>query len=223
MSRTILGPLTTTFTLPTACTVAVQDGEQPQLAFLAQGCSGASPLDTATCWPPVTIEPPLAPFEGLGAYSPGLVCPSDHIIACSTVYSSGADQKLFQFTLQAGETAAGCCPQLVCPSMAMTAILMGTSKRLPLFKIFRCPNLRLNCHIYVLGHRPVRRQWRSECYRQSFASFYPLHNDTTIRIHDRGVEPHSRSTHVPDAVASFGYQHLNKHIEPSDKHISPRY
>ena len=116
MSRSILGPLTATFTQPAPCTVpAIVDGGPSNIAFLAQGCSGATIQDAATCWPAITIEFPSAPFEGLGAYSPGLVCPSGYATACSAVYSSGGNQNLFQFALQASETAAGCCPTLVHP------------------------------------------------------------------------------------------------------------
>lgn len=58
---TNLGPLTTTFTPPAACTVAVGAGRgglagligggDKDVAYLGQGCSLGKAFDATSCWP----------------------------------------------------------------------------------------------------------------------------------------------------------------------------
>jgi len=109
-----LGPLTTTFTQPPACTVAVADGKDPS-AWLAQSCDGLKgAVDVTTCWPPTSKGAPSTTdaLHGWGYYSPGIACPAGHASACSaTGGASGGSGWPVQFKLLDGETAVGCCPR----------------------------------------------------------------------------------------------------------------
>ena len=128
----LLGPLTTPFTPPQECSylAAYGEGASGYIPGLDQGCNSQIPQDTTSCWPPILpsvwasisqsseIDPY---FNGLGFYSPGLQCPVGYASACitatpfsdlSTAYI-GADYFSFQYELEAGETAIGCCPSCV--------------------------------------------------------------------------------------------------------------
>ncbi|KAL1835414.1 hypothetical protein VTJ49DRAFT_6776 [Mycothermus thermophilus] len=119
---TNLGPLTTTFTPPPACTVAVGAGpggvlagaDKKNVALLGQGCSSGRAWDAISCWPETSQDAEAAkraPLKGWGFYSPGLHCPVGYATACSA--TGGADGETgwpVQFVLGAGETAVGCCP-----------------------------------------------------------------------------------------------------------------
>ncbi|KAK3903556.1 hypothetical protein C8A05DRAFT_43221 [Staphylotrichum tortipilum] len=120
---TNLGPLTTTFTLPATCTVAVGEarglldgligGSVKDSAFLGQGCAAGKPIDATSCWPEISkgAEEKKAPFQGWGFYSPGLHCPVGYATACSATGGSGGGSGWpVQFKLRDGETAVGCCP-----------------------------------------------------------------------------------------------------------------
>lgn len=121
-SRQLLGSLTTVFTLPQECTIfAAQEESDTLRGFWAgQGCTSSEVVDTVTCWP--SIDPsvliPQGPLHGLGFYSPGLICPSSWTTACTAAsLLNGAPSPLltgtsfkFQFPLEPGETAVGCCP-----------------------------------------------------------------------------------------------------------------
>lgn len=122
---TILGPLTTIFTPPPACTVAVGQGDGGLLglgllgggsagnfAFLGQSCKAGQPADAATCWPATTSGAPAPPkaLGGWGVYSPGIDCPAGYATACSAT-AGGTSGWPLQFQLTAGETAVGCCPK----------------------------------------------------------------------------------------------------------------
>lgn len=115
-STTILGPLTTTWTPPPACTIPVAQCSNCTIGYQAQTCySGAEKQDEPTCWPPqtsgaVTRAPPLM---GWGLYSPGLVCPSGYATACSYDGRKQTGNFNFLFRPQASETAIGCCPSYV--------------------------------------------------------------------------------------------------------------
>lgn len=120
-----LGPLTTTFTPPPACTVAVGAatggiggwlglGGQEDVAYLGQACSWGKAYDDTGCWPETTagVEETKAPLYGWGFYSPGLHCPVGYATACSATGGSGGGSEWpVQFKLRAGETAVGCCPR----------------------------------------------------------------------------------------------------------------
>lgn len=125
---TNLGPLTTTFTPPPECTVAVGAasngladffgvGGAKDIAYLGQGCSRGKAFDATTCWPGTSkgAEERDAPLSGWGFYSPGLHCPVGYATACSATGGSGGGSGWpVQFKLRDGETAVGCCPRLVC-------------------------------------------------------------------------------------------------------------
>ncbi|GMG27618.1 unnamed protein product [Aspergillus oryzae] len=114
--RTNLGPLTTTFTYPESCTVAVGACPTCTQGWQAQTCSNNAfnhqgVQDDVECWPP-RANPTLATgvaLNGWGFYSPGIHCPAGMVTACSaTGGSNGGFQ--FQYSLNDGETAVGCCP-----------------------------------------------------------------------------------------------------------------
>lgn len=99
-TRTNLGPLTTTFTAPTRCSDVILEPAAPGAGWRAQTCYEGHMTDDAACWP--------SPAGGV--YTPGLVCPDSYTTACSATAGArgGFD---FQFGLEAGETAVGCCPR----------------------------------------------------------------------------------------------------------------
>lgn len=122
--RTILGPLTTTYTASSSCSVAVEACQGCNIAWQAQSCfassSGSSITDgvedNTDCWPPrssfvSTVAPPL---DGWGFYSPGLVCPYGMTTACSATGGGSSDWAV-QFGLLEQETAVGCCPRYSSP------------------------------------------------------------------------------------------------------------
>ncbi len=123
---TNLGPLTTTFTPPPACTVAIGavDGgllglgllgaSVENVAFLGQSCSAGNAADATSCWPPTSkgVKAPAGSLAGWGFYSPGLNCPAGYASACSATGGSGGGSNWpVQFKLLDGETAVGCCPR----------------------------------------------------------------------------------------------------------------
>lgn len=67
--------------------------------------------DATSCWPPAaSFSPtPTPPFYGWGFYSPGLVCPSGYVSAC-TATAGGSSGWNMEYAMQSGETAVGCCP-----------------------------------------------------------------------------------------------------------------
>ncbi len=115
--RNVLGPLTTTFTPPPACTFAVAGpcGSSPcSVAFWGQSCDASTgAVDAATCWPATASGAVslAAPFHGWGFYSPGTLCPSGYASACSATAGAGGGAGWeMEFPLEADETAVGCCP-----------------------------------------------------------------------------------------------------------------
>ncbi|KAH6605811.1 hypothetical protein Trco_004964 [Trichoderma cornu-damae] len=111
---TLLGPLTTTWTMPETCSVFLSPCSTCDQGFRAQSCNAASSgrvQDNAGCWPPAKtgIASPTWPFNGWGFYSPGLACPAGYVTACTAVYGQ-RPQWDTQFTLISSETAVGCCP-----------------------------------------------------------------------------------------------------------------
>lgn len=117
-TRINLGPLTTVFVPPPHCTRAALSGSN---AIFGQSCNPvddktATPADDTGCWPRATAYPSVAKpsLAGLGFYSPGLLCPTGYVSACTAV-SSTKGQSVeaprvtgkFMFPLVAGETAVG--------------------------------------------------------------------------------------------------------------------
>jgi len=117
--RVILGPLTSTWTAPSACSVLVQDCVTCGVAWAAQTCFASTatssvnfgPEDNTDCWPPRSsfASTPAPPFAGWGFYSPGLDCPYGMTPACSAT-GGGSSGWAVQFGLLENETAVGCCP-----------------------------------------------------------------------------------------------------------------
>ncbi|KAK0715469.1 hypothetical protein B0H67DRAFT_463254, partial [Lasiosphaeris hirsuta] len=109
--RTILGPLTTTFTPPAPCSGAVGLCSTCDVAWYGQLCGPTGAADATSCWPATSRGAQAArpPIFGWGFYSPGYICPAGFTSACSATAGSLADW-VPQFIMSAGETAVGCCP-----------------------------------------------------------------------------------------------------------------
>lgn len=112
---TVIGPLTTTWTMPSDCSIFYPDCQTCDVAFQAQTCAdtnGGNARDFEGCWPPATSRAaiPQWPFVGWGFYSPGLVCPAGFAPACTAVWGKRPDWSI-EFSLEVGETAIGCCPE----------------------------------------------------------------------------------------------------------------
>lgn len=125
-TRQILGPLTTPWKQPDGCSVIVRrDSSYTGELWQGQSCqmTASSAVqsswwihEAAECFPPRTAgatTPTQSWFDNWGFYSPGIACPVGWTMACSTTL--GMDGRglalLDPMTLQAGETAAGCCPE----------------------------------------------------------------------------------------------------------------
>ncbi|ETS73828.1 hypothetical protein PFICI_14774 [Pestalotiopsis fici W106-1] len=114
-SRTNLGPLTTTFTYPSSCNVAIQGCATCDYGWQAQTCSdnafnAQGVQDNPDCWPAraTSVSTGVA-LNGWGFYSPGIQCPVGYATSC--VATEGvAGGFNFQFELLPSETAIGCCP-----------------------------------------------------------------------------------------------------------------
>ncbi|KAF4996930.1 hypothetical protein FDECE_12253 [Fusarium decemcellulare] len=118
VAGTLLGPLTTTYSIPQSCTVNFQLCSTCSSLFQGQKCvtdldDRGSPLqDNYKCWPPAApnVDAPQHPLVGWGFYSPGLACPTGYTSACTAIYNQQPDWDN-QFRLRPGETAVGCCPE----------------------------------------------------------------------------------------------------------------
>ncbi|KAJ4391118.1 hypothetical protein N0V93_004733 [Gnomoniopsis smithogilvyi] len=100
-TRTILGPLLTTFTPPSTCTEVMLDlTADSSEGWLAQSCSSDVMNDDASCWPSATSGVTTSTnLWGFGIYSPGTVCPTGYVTACSA--TSGVEGGFdFQFPLE---------------------------------------------------------------------------------------------------------------------------
>lgn len=82
--RTILGPLTTTYTPVPSCTIPVINAGATAIdAWRAQSCRPPASsgdnyenADATACWPPrseAAFTPEFPPLRGWGFYSPGLI------------------------------------------------------------------------------------------------------------------------------------------------------
>ncbi|KAK3949234.1 hypothetical protein QBC32DRAFT_349688 [Pseudoneurospora amorphoporcata] len=117
-TRSVLGPLTTTFTPPPECTQCYElaGGEKRgnTCRAYAEDCLG---IPRASCLPQASnaISDVELPW---GFFSPGLACPSGWTTAGPTI-SYGQIEKddvvgNIVNVLEAGETAGFCCPRYVC-------------------------------------------------------------------------------------------------------------
>ncbi|KAI2622391.1 hypothetical protein GGR54DRAFT_62049 [Hypoxylon sp. NC1633] len=112
-SLVILGPLTTTWTPPPACSVVVASCSTCGGGWQAQTCPGANTVhDNMNCWPPRTsgVYTPQQAFLGWGVYSPANVCPFGYSTACSQKGAGATGDFTFEFQPRESETAIGCCP-----------------------------------------------------------------------------------------------------------------
>ncbi|KAI1769039.1 hypothetical protein GGR53DRAFT_461829 [Hypoxylon sp. FL1150] len=134
LSTIILGPLTTTWTPPPACTVVVAACSTCTYGWAAQSCPGTSSVtDDPSCWPPRmsgAYTPPASnPLLAWGIYTPGSICPQGYSAACS--YDGGARTGDFEFDFspRKTETVNGCCPTYVTSKAApvLTCALVLTS------------------------------------------------------------------------------------------------
>ncbi|KAI1872815.1 uncharacterized protein JN550_003689 [Neoarthrinium moseri] len=139
-TRSNLGPLTTTFVAPSYCNNIIAGDALSGYGWQAQSCRGTVVRDDTSCWPTTTPGAPASStiLAGWGFYSPGIVCPSNYVTACSK--SIGQDGGFdFQFGLISSETAIGCCPtgyqcsfdsggriQTCINKVSSTSILTGT-------------------------------------------------------------------------------------------------
>ncbi|KAH8682694.1 hypothetical protein BX600DRAFT_506262 [Xylariales sp. PMI_506] len=112
---TNLGPLTTAYKFPSSCRYVFSETSLPYNYYWAQSCTNGGIIDDPTCWPSTAsnVESTTGALNGWGYYSPGLVCPSGWLTACSATATADAQISgdfSFQFSLSAQETALGCCP-----------------------------------------------------------------------------------------------------------------
>ncbi|KAI0121288.1 hypothetical protein BJ170DRAFT_698437 [Xylariales sp. AK1849] len=111
--RTLLGPLTETYTFPPVCQYAMASGcASCSTGWLGQTCNTASGAhDWTDCWPPRAssmMDPGV--MMGWGFYSPGLACPQGYTTA-AVATEGGSTGWGLEYSLTTGETAAACCPR----------------------------------------------------------------------------------------------------------------
>ncbi|KAI1378146.1 hypothetical protein F4677DRAFT_414519 [Hypoxylon crocopeplum] len=112
-SSIILGPLTTTWIPPPACSVVVGACSTCDFGWQAQTCPGSNTVqDNTGCWPPRTpgVQTPAQPLLAWGVYSPANVCPSGYSTACSYNGAIETGDFTFDFRPKTTETVIGCCP-----------------------------------------------------------------------------------------------------------------
>lgn len=123
--RTLLGPLTTTWTAPPVCSYAMALGcSTCSTGWQGQTCNSASNAhDWTDCWPPRAssmIDPGV--MMGWGFYSPGIAYPQGYTTAAMAT-SGGSTGWGLEYSLTDGETAAACCPTYVnCFRMSASSI-----------------------------------------------------------------------------------------------------
>lgn len=119
LDRTILGPLTTTFTPPPSCNFVYMSPTSgltgylvPFIGRMAMSCvlddgEFMYPRHDASCWPPApgaSGSTFLTLMKNEAVYSPGLLCPAGYSKAWVGTPGNGA------VPLASDETAIGCCP-----------------------------------------------------------------------------------------------------------------
>ncbi|KAK4099247.1 hypothetical protein N658DRAFT_498617 [Parathielavia hyrcaniae] len=109
--RTVLGPLTTVFTPPAPCTIAIGLCATCDVAWLGQTCAPTTVQDDPGCWPTTTAGAPEPgrPLYGWGFYSPGLECPAGYTSACTAIAGTTSAWQV-QYLMEPEETFVGCCP-----------------------------------------------------------------------------------------------------------------
>ncbi|PMD22647.1 hypothetical protein NA56DRAFT_93305 [Hyaloscypha hepaticicola] len=217
--RTILGPLTTTYTPPLSCTVHVQaGGPTNNQAWQAQSCSGANEnSDNPACWPPATVTAPspVGTLATWGFYSPGLVCPIGMTTAC---YATGGGSSGWQveFSLLPQETAVGCCPtSFSCSNFdAQTCIWVATSTTISVvtcqsgtsgnLEYVTVPATTSNVAVseYILFAPLIQMNWQSTDRPSSSPTSTPTSSGTSGTLPTATSPPSSGLT--PGAKAGIG-------------------
>ncbi|KAI1840137.1 hypothetical protein JX265_009287 [Neoarthrinium moseri] len=121
--RTLLGPLTTTWTAPAVCSYYMALGcSTCNTGWQGQTCNSASNAhDWTDCWPPRAssmMDPGV--MMGWGFYSPGIACPEGYTTAAMATEGGSTGWGL-EYELTQGETAAACCPTGFTPSSITAA------------------------------------------------------------------------------------------------------
>ncbi|ORY58519.1 uncharacterized protein BCR38DRAFT_413371 [Pseudomassariella vexata] len=120
--RTLLGPLTTTWTPPPVCSYAMALGcATCSTGWQGQTCNEKSLAhDYTDCWPPRSSKfPDPGVMMGWGFYSPGIACPVGYTTAAIATQGGKTGWGL-EFSMTEGETAAACCPSGFSPSSIET-------------------------------------------------------------------------------------------------------
>ena len=183
---TLLGPLTTTWSMPSSCSVHVVPCATCDGGFSGQRCEvrdgdangEGAPYDYTGCWPPAIKQAgtPGFPFMGWGFYSPGLACPTGYTAACTAEHGGRSGWEV-EFTLIPGETAIGCCPEYVLYDHYTSFINANC------FRGFKCTNLNGNTCIAVDTQLTVST---ALCSGRELVNFgqvtYPVFIDITTTV-----------------------------------------
>ncbi|KAK4143981.1 uncharacterized protein C8A04DRAFT_28325 [Dichotomopilus funicola] len=225
-----LGPLTTTFTPPPACTVAVGAatgglggwlglGGQEDVAYLGQACSWGKAYDDTGCWPETTagVAETKAPLYGWGFYSPGLHCPVGYATACSATGGSGGGSEWpVQFKLRDGETAVGCCPSgYGCANNnGQTCTMMATSTAVPTVTCdgdttgglgtMTVPNKEASITTFSVYAPMIQINWQSSDRSHSTSSSSSRRTSTTKKSS-------SESTHTSSSATKSSHSNSDDH------------
>lgn len=182
-TRRSLGPLTTTFTPPDECLVFGVNGDNTTIYGLenAQLCSSSWNYNASSCWP--TVAPSvwaslsssiyknsgLHAFNGLGFYSPGLLCPQGYTQACTALgngpLASGSSFPFQQFPPAPGETAIGCCPSYEKTCFHRVLKLISAQGYVMSFGPWESSDVQSENKLYFSLHRPLRRLGNNLCIR----------------------------------------------------------
>ncbi|KAH8887828.1 hypothetical protein GQ53DRAFT_270648 [Thozetella sp. PMI_491] len=111
--RTLLGPLTTTWTAPPLCSYAMAVCDTCTSVWYGQTCNPqVTARDFTDCWPPrsgeqASVDPGV--MMGWGFYSPGIACPAGYTTVAMATFGGSSGWPI-EYSLTDGETAAACCP-----------------------------------------------------------------------------------------------------------------
>ncbi|KAL8397145.1 hypothetical protein RB594_004019 [Gaeumannomyces avenae] len=109
--RTLLGPLTTAWTPPSICTMAMAGCGTCTTLWQGQSCNPERRAhDWTDCWPPRSAGvPDPGVMMGWGLYSPAYECPAGYSTAALAT-SGAASGWSVGYSMAGGETAVACCP-----------------------------------------------------------------------------------------------------------------
>jgi len=200
--RTLLGPLTTTWTPPALCSVYMNTCDTCTTAWQAQTCNPESKAhDFTGCWPPFAKSiPDPGVMMGGGLYSPGIICPIGYTtVAMAT--SGGSTGWGIEYSMNKDVTAAACCPTgfgwstvVASNTYAATCVLTVTSAK---FSTVQCDGGQFNDFAEVTIPRTVQGKAQS-----SYVLFAPLFQ---LNFKPKDVPATSSSSYVsPMTSASPG-------------------